>query len=350
MASYEYKSLNLKDYINQLYNDGLKKSVYLTENEIEDLIYQMGIFKFKGYVRAFKQNLKNYKIEDVLFLYFFDRLLSKELLNLCLTFESKLKSILVENSYKLTSNPFFYLVKSSYIDDRFKLKNEILDNWKEKNYPNNEEYTHYHQYYLHTYSFEKNKEVYLKNETLLYSDTDINFPPFHYLVESSTFGIIKGFINNLAINDNILLNNIAREFGFYQGQKFKSYIERVNEIRNRCAHNGRVFNRTYRSVTALGKYKTFRSENISLHGVIDVYLTLYFLLNRIDNFENFNEFVYEVIEELFKMFKCDYETKQLSKNLITSYNDIEFDKLKNFILKGMGIKKLNVQAEVQCKC
>ena len=39
MASYEYKSLNLKDYINQLYNDGLKKSVYLTENEIEDLIY-----------------------------------------------------------------------------------------------------------------------------------------------------------------------------------------------------------------------------------------------------------------------------------------------------------------------
>lgn len=86
-----------------------------------------------------------------------------------------------------------------------------------------------------------------------------------------------------------------------------------------------------------------------MHGVIDVYLTLYFLLNRIDNFENFNEFVYEVIEELFKMFKCDYETKQLSKNLITSYDDIEFDKLKNFILKGMGIKKLNVQAEVQCK-
>ncbi len=358
MGTYQFKKLNSKDYINQLYTDGLQHATYLNDVDIEQLVCEMGIFKFKGYVRAFKSQLKNYNIEDILFLYFFDRFLSKELLTLCLTFESKLKSILVEESYKLINNPFFYLEKSNYINDKFKLKNEIFESWKNRNYPNNEDYTHYHQYYLHTYSFSKNYDKYLKSKILLSPINDMinnqltlntNFPPFHYLTESSTFGIIKSFINNLTLDNNKLLSIIAKKFGFYQDKKFHSYIERINEIRNRCAHNGRIFNRTYRSVTAIGKYKSFRNDNLSVHSVVDVYMTLYFLLNRLDAYSTFDEFYHIVIENLFTCFISDFESNMVSKNLISNYTSDEFSNIKMFIIKGMGIKKLNVQAAVQRK-
>jgi len=339
LATYEYKKLNSKDFISQLYKDGLKKARYLNDEDVEQIICEMGIFKFKGYFRAFKFNISNYSIEDVLFLYLFDRYLSKELLGLCLTFEAKLKSVLVEQSYEQTENPFFYLIKSNYLSENFKIKNEILENWKMRRYPNNESYTHYHSYYIHTYKFEENKERYLKNIDLLISTQDTNFPPFHYLTESATFGIIKAFINNLTINNNDMVNLVAKKFGFYQIKRFKSYIERVNEIRNRCAHNSRIFNRTYRSVTAFGKYKFFRGKNISEHGIIDVYLTLYHLLNRVDNFSDFNDFYTQTIDRLFDSFLIDYETNIISNNLINRYSKDEFNRLKEFIEKGMGIKK-----------
>jgi len=336
LATYQYNKLNLTTYISQLYKDGLSKSEHLNDNEIEEFIYNMGIFKFKGYVRAFKFNLSLYTIDDVLFLYLFDKFLSKEILGLCLTFESKLKSILVEECYNHTDNPFFYLLKSNYITDEFYLKKEILDNWKIRSRPNNEGYKHYHDYYLHTYEFVANKEKYLQEKALVSDTIETNFPPFHYLTESATFGIIKVLINNLSINNQHISDIIARKFGFYQSKKFKSYLERINEIRNRCAHNGRIFNRTYRSVTAIGKYKSFRNENTSVHSIIDVYLTLYFLLGRLDSFSSYEDFYSQVIDRLFNEILNDFEISILSKKLLHKYDNDTYKKMKNFITKGMA--------------
>ena len=52
-----------------------------------------------------------YSIDDILYLYNFDRALSTNLFHLVSEIEIKLKSYLVEIVYELSHNPFSYLVK-----------------------------------------------------------------------------------------------------------------------------------------------------------------------------------------------------------------------------------------------
>jgi len=63
------------------------------------------------------------------------------------------------------------------------------------------------------------------------------------------------------------------------------------------------------------------------------------LLNRVDNFSDFNDFYTQTIDRLFDSFLIDYETNIILNNLINRYSKDEFNRLKEFIEKGMGIKK-----------
>ncbi len=57
---YKYKKLGIDLYINSLYADGLNKSVTLSNEEIRVTITNIGIFKFKGYVKAFRNKLSGH--------------------------------------------------------------------------------------------------------------------------------------------------------------------------------------------------------------------------------------------------------------------------------------------------
>ena len=70
---YTYKKLDLQTYLASIYKDGLDKSLVYRDTEIESFILNIGLFKFKGYIKAFRDDLANYSIDDILFLYNFDR-------------------------------------------------------------------------------------------------------------------------------------------------------------------------------------------------------------------------------------------------------------------------------------
>jgi len=310
---YKYKQLDIQTYISSLYNDGLQKSKLLEDSKIKESISNIGIFKFKGYVKAFRDKLSHYSIDDVLSLYHFDRNLSIQMFELVSCLEIKLKSYLIELVYSLTENPFFYLIKDTYKND-FKLANDSLYDWEVKKIKIKKElYSHYRDYYLNKYDYEDNFSGYLKDTELIKLDgkKNINYPPFHYFIEGATLGTVINLLSKLQINNNDILKLVGREFGVLRPEVFISYLLRVKELRNRTAHNGRIFNRNYRSVKAIGKYKIIR-KSLYDHRLLDVYNTLHFLLGK--EFKSYSELENKFILENFKS---------------------ENEKVKNFILNCM---------------
>ena len=287
---YEYKKLDIDSYIKSLYTDGLQKSKELSEESTKEMITNIGIFKIKGYIKAFRDRLSEYTMDDILFLYDFDRRLSSNLLKLTSKIEVKLKTYMIETAYSLTDNPFFYLMKESYKSD-FNLPYDALYDWEEKERKGKKElYPHYRDYYLDKYNFKSNREAFLSGVKLIRLDegNNINYPPFHYLTESATLGTVISLVSRLTIDGNDMLKLVANRFGIYNPGVFISYLLRFKELRNRCAHSGRIFNRNYRSVKAFGKYKSIRKD-IYDHRLLDVYYTLYFLLGEEKQFNNSND-------------------------------------------------------------
>jgi len=345
----------MRGYLQNLYYQGLKPSCYLNSSEIEELIKNIGIFKFKGYVYAFKTTLSRHSIDDVLMVYFFDKYLSKLLMDMTSTIETKLKTVLVELSYKqlnslprthpLKDNPFFYLMERNYktIIDRAgntippKLTGPSVQNWRNRfTVTNDTEYIHYGLYYKNKYDYAMNSSHYLHGASLLRTYPDVNYPPFHYFVESSTLGTVIYLIKHLQIGRYDLLEKVAREFGIHNIRRvdFAPYLERLNEVRNRAAHRERLFNRSYQSVTRVGHFQSLSNPRTD-HRFMDVYIYLFFMLGKLDDYRNRDSFVRDEIKRLFRGFRSDYYMRVASKRLTKKMKRKEFKKVENFILQGM---------------
>ncbi len=344
MSLYQYNRKTIQNYLQKLYNSNLQRSYYLSDSEIEELISDIGIFKFKGYTYAFKSNLFQYSIDDVLMVYFFDKYLSKLLMDMTSTIETKLKALVVELCYYQINrlhrghpqkdNPFFYLIANNYKISNPKLKGASLQNWNTRNTAaSNDTYHHYGIYYKGKYDFATNRLHYLNGEQLIHTYWDINYPPFHYFIESATLGTIIYLIKYIKIERFDLEANIARVFGV-NANHFLPYLERVNEVRNRAAHRERLFNRSFRTVSRTAHFLTL-SQNLNNHRFMDVYMSLFFMLNELDRYVDIRGFKHDEIERLFRDFRSDYYIQIASKRLTKKMKQKEFKKIKNFILQGM---------------
>ncbi len=315
---YVYKKLTIDSYLASLYHDGFKHSSKHSEEELKNIILNIGIFKFKGYVKAFRTNVSNYSMDDILDVYYADREVALNMFRLSSQVEIKLKSILIEVAYSLTDNPFFYLIKENYNEIGFSIKGEAISDWEVKApHPQQktEIYQYYQDYYLGRYDFESNKEFYLKDKELLnFGNTKtINYPPFHYFVENMTLGALISILSHLMIDGQSILKLIASKFNMYDPHVFLNYLLRLKELRNRCAHNGRIFNRNYRGVKAHGKHKEFR-KIIYEHKLIDVYYAFCWLLNGKNKFETTEKLIEAFTDEIFK--DCETNTKDLMVNIM----------------------------------
>lgn len=311
---YEYKRLDVACYLQSLYDDGLKKTATQSDSSIEEMVLNIGIFRFKGYVKAFRNNLSDYSIDDIIAIHDFDKQLSSKLFSMSSTIEIKMKAYLIEIVYAITDNPFCYLLAKNY-KEPFTLPLESVQDW-EVLPPNpnkkKEIYLHYRDYYLNTYDFHSNKADYIQSEPMVMVNTakDINYPPFHYFIENATLGTLINIISKLQIDGNDILKQLGKRFGFYTPEQFLNHLLRLKELRNRCAHNGRIFNRNFRGLKAFDKHKAFR-KTIYEHKILDVYYSLHVLLGSADSFKT--------VDDLIDMF--------ISDNLVGLGS-----KLENFVL------------------
>ena len=161
----------------------------------------------------------------------------------------------------------------------------------------------------------------------------INYPPFHYFVESATLGTVVELIKYLKIGNYDVLQKVAVKFGV-TNVDFKPYLERLKELRNRAAHRERIFNRSYRSITRVSHYHNI-SQGLSDHKFIDVYMFLFFMMGKISKYNSSREFENDEIKRLFRGFKKDYFIRNDSKMLTKRIKKQEFQKVRRFILRGM---------------
>ncbi len=339
MDSYQGDMVSAKDFVDSLYRDkGFNKSKYLSKDEIVTICQNIGIFKLKGYVREIR-SLPEKNIDDVMYLYFFDKYFSKILFDLTIRIESKLKSILIDECYALTRNHFFYLEQRNHKWSNYRIDFATLKNWEIQSRDGNqsEHYRHYIQFYLKNYDFSSNKQRYLNNRGLL-NDLDesrYNYPPFKYLVESATLGSVNSFIGSLKINSQDIDKKVSHHFGVGNTEIFRHYLERLNEIRNRVAHGGRMFNRTYRSATGIGKFQSFR-QSINNHKSMDVFLFLHYMLNRLERYRNFEDFKRKHVAKLFGELKKDRLSDDESFGLSNKYTKKDTERIKKVILRRMS--------------
>jgi abortive infection bacteriophage resistance protein len=297
---YDYKRLNVASYLQSLYDDGLKKTSTRSDASIEETVSNIGIFRFKGYAKAFRNNLLDYSIDDIIAIHDFDKRLSSKLFSMTSTIEIRMKAYLIEIVYAITDNPFCYLLAKNY-KEPFTLPLESVQDW-EVQPPNpkkkKEIYLHYRDYYLNTYDFQSNLVDYIQNEPMVAVNTNknINYPPFHYFVENATLGTLINIISKLQIDGHDILKLLGKRFGFYSHELFLNYLLRLKELRNRCAHNGRIFNRNFRGLKAFGTHTAFR-KTIYEHKILDVYYSLHVLIGSADGFKT--------VDDLINLFVSD---------------------------------------------
>jgi len=335
MCLYHFRKKNIPSYLQELDHQGLKRSQYLDDHEVEMILDHIGIFRFKGYLYAFRPHIDNHSIDDVLIIYYFDKFLTRFVMEHTSTIETILKTRLVELSYGKTDNPFFYLLDENHKYTDFRINKPSLDNWKHRqsrHHHTSETYSHYALYYQAKYRFETNRTHYLSQQKLIEIRDDVNYPPFHYFVESATLGVVNHLIKSLTIGKYELLWAIGKSFGIHNPKTFKPYLERLNEVRNRAAHRERLFNRSFRSVVGVDRcFRAWRA-GIDNHRFADVYLYLFFMLGKLSRYHDYASFRAEEIEKLFEEFQSDRIIAQECFGLNKHINQ----ELKAFLLKNMG--------------
>lgn len=337
-SSYNNVVSTTENYLKYLYRNSFSKSKYLSDSQVIDVCDKIGVFKFKGYVKEVK-HLSNKNIDDALLMYFFDKYFSKILFDLTTRIESKLKSILVNECYSRTNNHFFYLIKANHKWNGYKIDFPTINNWKYHTTTLNptEAYSHYILFYLQNYDFIQNRGRYLGSNQLIdnIDASTYNYPPFKYLIESATLGSVISFIESLKLRRIDINKQVSPHFGVGRNTNiFKNYLERLNEIRNRVAHGGRIFNRTFRSATGIGKYQAFR-VGINNHKSMDIYLFLFFMLNQLEDYNNMREFKKHQVKKLFREFKKDYISNKDSLGLVKKYKRNDFENIERIIYSKM---------------
>ena len=240
-------------------------------------------YRLRGYWLYFeKKNIKA-TFEDVINLYNFDNELRLLLTKHLQTIELSIKSC------------FSYILTTKYNNSHIILDKTIFKN---------ETYFNYGIDKLKK-SFQDSDELFAIHYRKTYDEP---LPPLWVCVEFMTFGELSKWINNLNDKDVKL---IAKEYDIKSPKIFKSFLYHLTEIRNKCAHHSRIWNKSFSHKFVIPKQFKGTFDN-------DVYKLSHTLL---------------VIKLLLKPIKED--------NLIQEVIKLTNNKIP---LEEMGLNKLTLKA------
>ncbi len=220
-----------------------KKLEFLDEAEAEKTLSQISYYHFKIYLHPLldptSSGGKHYKKDEYfeygVELYRFDEKLRTLLFGVIARLEVKLRSRLDHTLSSYSNNPFWYLDNTFFFTkkgtaDIDKIRSKIQGDFSREN------------------------ELYAKNYQIKYHNNThsqfIDLPPFWIASEIITIGCLYKIFNsidfsyfkNLPAPDNTILNNLANEFGANDFKSLVNWVRRLRDVRNRCAHHGRLWN------------------------------------------------------------------------------------------------------------
>jgi abortive infection bacteriophage resistance protein len=88
---------------------------------------------------------------------------------------------------------------------------------------------------------ERSKETFIKEHRKIYKN-DLRFPPAWKTLELTSLGGLSRLYGNLKNNLKIK-DTIAQEYGAVNHTYLPSWLQSITQIRNICAHHGRLWNK-----------------------------------------------------------------------------------------------------------
>lgn len=220
-----------------------KNLSFKNELAAEKLLSQISYYHFKIYLHPLidkngpnkKHYMNNTFFETGVELYRFDEELRSLMFKVIAKIEVKLRSRLDHTISGISSDPFWYLDNSwFYTPGNTRNIDSIRDRIAS--------------------DFNREGEMYAKNYRSKYynerHDKYKNLPPFWIASELISLGqVLKlydsidfTYLNNLPAPNNLALNDLAREFGAGNYKILVNWIQRLRDVRNRCAHHSRLWN------------------------------------------------------------------------------------------------------------
>lgn len=236
-----------------------KNLSFRNEPDAEKLLSQISYYHFKIYLHPLidknGQNPKHYQnntfFETGVELYRFDEELRSLMFKIIAKIEVKLRSRLDHTISGISVDPFWYLNDSWFFTPGNNTRN--IDSIRDRI----------------SSDFNREGEMYAKNFRSKYynesHDKYKNLPPFWIASELMSLGqvfkiysaIDFSYFNGLSAPNNSALNNLAREFGARNYRVLVNWIQRIRDVRNRCAHHSRLWNAKLAAASDINSLLTY---------------------------------------------------------------------------------------------
>lgn len=299
---YVKDALSLDEQIEQLIDRGL---IISNEELAKQYLINVGYYRLSGYWWSMQSDTENHIFKpkstfvNVLSIYNFDRELRLLLFDIIERIEISMRTKMV-----------------------YHLSHEISPWWFE----DSSIFKRSDNYYSNLESIDRElsytKEIFIKEHYAKYF-TDIRRPPAWKTLNVISFGTLSKLYGNL--NDNIASKDkISVEFGTVNKKYLPSWLQSISQIRNICAHHGRIWNKNLPGRPRLLKTPPFKwISNVPTieerHKLYIHICCMKYLIDRIDDSNHLKSRIsglfqkYPNIDQNALGFKKEWESEPLWK-------------------------------------
>jgi abortive infection bacteriophage resistance protein len=224
---YPKEFLTVSQLIQKLVDSGM---IITPEDNTQQILSTIGYYRLKGYSYHLIDPINHsYKsgtyFSNILKLYFFNNELSKLLFDFSSQIEISLRTRLI-NAFQYTNDPLILNDASVFQDKSLYWKN----------------------FSSISKEIERSKDAFISHNFKTYEGAI----PIWAIVEVLSFGTLSKIIKNLKTGSNTAFSALVQNYRFEGSnglitpskKMLTSWIYSVSILRNICAHNGRIYNRT----------------------------------------------------------------------------------------------------------
>ena len=225
---YNKPPLTRKEQVQKLQHRGL---VIGNESKAEDYLKNISFYRIRAYTYPFQDNndpehpfIKEVSFEQIIQLYIFDRRLRLLVLNALEKIEVAFRTRIIYE-YSLEHGSHWFTDKRLFFNKSYFEKNleKIEDELKRSN------------------------ETFIKHYFSKYDSPKL--PPAWMTLEAISMGALGKLFSNLKRDK--LKKNLAQDFGLKETKHLENWMHVFGNLRNVCAHHGRLWNRRFPTLVFL---------------------------------------------------------------------------------------------------
>lgn len=259
-----------------------KGMLFDDKKEAERFLFDVSYYRLRAYTYPFQDNSEDsehpFVKDDIRFseitdLYMFDRDLRFLVFSAIARIEVSLRARMTQIYSERTSDSHWFLNKELYRCDSDKLVKDIAADVTRSN------------------------EDFIEHYNNKYDEPEL--PPCWMSLEVVSFGTLSRLYQSLKKDDN--KKRLAQSYGIADINVFENWLHAISNLRNCCAHHGRIWNRRF-MVNMVLPYNTSRQfmdrdslTTVKRNKVFPLLSAIIFLLDSIDAYNNFKEILFSLL-------------------------------------------------------